>query len=145
MLVVVAERALGRRPAFSPDPPNALPVRAVAASPGRRRVLQFCGQAPACTLVASAAHGSQPPSRCRPLLQYHRLAYEGGRLTFRAAEAGEGGDALGLAAAASAEERPPSGVVTDREAAAALGEGFQPEEPEAGGGSGGSGSRGTAD
>lgn len=93
MLIVVAEKALGRRPSFQPDPPGAVP--------------------------------------------YQRLTYEGGRLVVRGPEAAEGGDALGVAAEAATGESPRSAavegaVVTDREAAAALG--VESEE----GGSGGS-------
>lgn len=77
MLIVVAEKAFGRRPAFQPTPPNALP--------------------------------------------YTSIVHDGQRLMYRL-----DGDVLGLAGEAAAEESPrsaavPGAVVTDVEAAAALG------------------------
>lgn len=97
MLIVVAEKAFARRPAFDPNPPHALPYTALAVG-------------------------------------------EGGHLVFRQPGGGGLRDGLGLASEAAAEESPRSAavqgaVVTDHEAAAALGGSEGAEER---GGSGGS-------
>lgn len=40
MLIVAAEKAFGRRPAFQPNPPNALPYMCLAVGPGGQLVFR---------------------------------------------------------------------------------------------------------
>lgn len=40
MLIVAAEKAFGRRPAFQPNPPNALPYTCLAVGPGGQLVFR---------------------------------------------------------------------------------------------------------
>lgn len=71
MLIVAAEKAFGRRPAFQPNPPNALPYTCLAVGPGGQLVFRTDAgpgsprgkaEPDALELAAAAAAEESPPS-----------------------------------------------------------------------------------